>query len=139
MAISKKLLNPGERLIISTRQHPKALFLPILALIVFLAVGVAAESYLDDDGFQQVLGYIVWVLVLLGVLWFSLRPFLVWATTVHAFTDRRLITRWDASRLSASSCDRYGLEMPAVSASCCWLSPRCSRQTRIGLAPSRRA
>lgn len=94
MAISKKLLNPGERLIISTRQHPKALFVPILALVVLLAIGVAAEANLDDDGFQQVLGYIVWVLVILGILWFSVRPFLVWATTVHAFTDRRLITRW---------------------------------------------
>ena len=93
MAISKKLLNDGERLIISTRQHPKALFVPILALVVFLAIGVVAESYLEDEGAQQVLGYIVWVLVVLGIAWFSVRPFLVWLTTVHAFTDRRLITR----------------------------------------------
>lgn len=93
MAISKKLLNPGERLILSTRQHPKALFVPILALVVLLAIGVVAEANLDDDGFQQVVGYIVWVLAILGILWFSVRPFLVWLTTVHAFTDRRLITR----------------------------------------------
>lgn len=93
MAISKKLLNPGERLILSTRQHPKALFVPILALVVLLAIGVVAEANLDDDGFPQVLGYVVWVLAILGILWFSVRPFLVWLTTVHAFTDRRLITR----------------------------------------------
>lgn len=93
MAISKKLLNPGERLIISTRQHPKALFVPILVLVVLLAVAVAAQVQLDDSGAQQVLGYIVWVLAILGILWFSVRPFLVWLTTVHAFTDRRLITR----------------------------------------------
>ena len=93
MAISKKLLNPGERLIISTRQHPKALFLPILALIVFLAIAVVVQAKLDDTGFQRVLTLIVWVLALIGILWFSLRPFLVWLTTVHAFTDRRLITR----------------------------------------------
>lgn len=93
MAISKKLLNPGERLIISTRQHPKALFGPILVLVLLLAVGVLAQVKLDDDGFQQTLTYIVWVLALLGILWFTVRPFLVWLTTVHAFTDRRLITR----------------------------------------------
>ncbi|GAA1530578.1 PH domain-containing protein [Nocardioides humi] len=93
MAISKKLLNPGERLVISTRQHPKALFGPILALVVLLAVGVVVQVRLDGDGAQGVLRLIVWVLVLLGVLWFTVRPFLVWLTTVHAFTDRRLITR----------------------------------------------
>ncbi|MBM7519255.1 PH domain-containing protein [Nocardioides nitrophenolicus] len=93
MAISKKLLNPGERLIISTRQHPKALFGPILALVVLLAIGVAAQVLLDDTGFQRVLTLIVWVLVAIGILWFSVRPFLDWLTTVHAFTDRRLITR----------------------------------------------
>ena len=93
MAISKKLLNPGERLVVSTRQHPKALFVPILALVVLLAVGVVAQARLDDSGFQGVLRLIVWVLVVLGILWFSVRPFLVWLTTVHAFTDRRLITR----------------------------------------------
>ncbi|MBM0128110.1 PH domain-containing protein [Pimelobacter simplex] len=93
MAISKKLLNPGERLIISTRQHPKALFGPILALVVLLAAGVAAQVLLEDDGFQRVLTLIVWVLVVLGILWFAVRPFLDWLATVHAFTDRRLITR----------------------------------------------
>lgn len=93
MAISKKLLNPGERLIISTRQHPKALFAPLLVLVVLLAVAVVAQVQLDDSGFQQVLTYIVWVLAALGILWFTVRPFLIWLTTVHAFTDRRLITR----------------------------------------------
>jgi membrane protein YdbS with pleckstrin-like domain len=93
VAISKKLLNPGERLIISTRQHPKALFFPILALIVFLAIAVAVQAKLDDTGFQHVVTLIVWVLALIGIVWFTLRPFLVWLTTVHAFTDRRLITR----------------------------------------------
>jgi uncharacterized membrane protein YdbT with pleckstrin-like domain len=35
-----------------------------------------------------------WALVAVGVLWWTLRPFLIWLTTAHAFTDRRLITRW---------------------------------------------
>ena len=70
MAISKKLLNPGERLVLSTRQHPKALFGPILALVVLLAAGVAAQVLLDDTGFQRVLTLIVWVLVVIGIAWF---------------------------------------------------------------------
>lgn len=92
MAISKKLLNPGENLLISTRQHPKALFGPILALVVLLAIGVAVQVWIDDAD----LGWLelaVWVICLLGILWFTVRPFLDWLTTVHGITERRLITR----------------------------------------------
>lgn len=91
MAISKKLLNPGETLVISCRQHPKALFGPILALVFFLAVGVAAQVLLDAD--WHWLELTVWVLCLLAILWWTVRPVLVWLTTVDGITDRRLITR----------------------------------------------
>ncbi len=92
MAISKKLLNPGENLLISTRQHPKALFGAIVALVFFLAVAVAVQVWIDDED----LGWVelaVWVICLLGILWFTVRPFFVWLTTVHGITERRLITR----------------------------------------------
>lgn len=89
MAISKKLLNPDERLLTSTRSHPKALFGPILALVLLLAAGVFVQT-LDAP---EVVTLIVWVLLALGVVYFTLRPLLVWLTTVHAFTDRRIITR----------------------------------------------
>ncbi|KAA1427151.1 PH domain-containing protein [Nocardioides antri] len=94
MAISEKLLNPGEKLIISARQHPKALFGPILALVAFLAIGVAIQVLLGDEGDAATwTTRIVWVLCGLGILWFTVRPFLDWLTTVHGVTDRRLITR----------------------------------------------
>lgn len=93
MAISQKLLNPGERLVLSTRQHPKALFVPILALVVLLALAVFVQVKLDDSGFQKVLTWIVWAVAIVGILWLTVWPFLNWLTTVHAFTDRRLITR----------------------------------------------
>ncbi|TIC86723.1 PH domain-containing protein [Nocardioides sp. GY 10113] len=89
MAISKKLLNPGERLLISTRQHPKALIGPVLVAVLLLAVGIFVQVRAD----QEWLTLTVWVLCLLGILWWSVRPFLAWLSTVHAFTDRRLITR----------------------------------------------
>ena len=93
MAISEKLLNPGEKLVISCRQHPKALFAPILWLVVFLAIGVAGEATLDDDGVSKWTSRGVWVVCALGILWFSVRKFFIWLTTVHGVTDRRLITR----------------------------------------------
>ena len=94
MAISEKLLNPGEKLVVSARQHPKALFGPILALVVLLAIGVAVQVVVGTDGDTATwTTRIVWILCGLGILWFTVRPFLDWLTTVHGVTDRRLITR----------------------------------------------
>ncbi len=66
MAISLKLLNPGEHLILSCRQHVKALIGPALILLVLLAIGVAVQVAVDG----RILHWVVWVLVLLGALWF---------------------------------------------------------------------
>lgn len=93
MAISAKLLNPGEKLIISTREHPKALFGAIFALVAFLAIGVAGQVLLGDGDAAGIIQLIIWVVVGLGIVWYSVRPLLEWLATVHAFTDRRIITR----------------------------------------------
>ncbi len=89
MAISQKLLNPGERLILSCRQHPKALFGPAALLVVLLVIGVAVQVAVDG----RVLHWIVWLLVLVGAVWFVAPPALRWFATVYGFTDRRIITR----------------------------------------------
>ena len=79
MAISQKLLNPGESVVISTRTHPKALLLPVLALVVFLAVGVAFMQFVDNDTARLV----VWAIVAIGILWYFFRPLLVWMTASY--------------------------------------------------------
>ncbi len=89
MAIDKDLLNPGETVVISTPTHPKALILPILALVVLLAVGVFVMTAVD----QEVVTLVTWAIVAIGIVWFVLRPFLVWLTGTYAITTRRLITR----------------------------------------------
>jgi uncharacterized membrane protein YdbT with pleckstrin-like domain len=89
VAIDKDLLNPGETIVISTRTHPKALILPILALVVLLAVGVVVQRGID----QEIVTLVTWVVVAVGVVWFVLRPFLIWLTATYAITTRRLITR----------------------------------------------
>jgi len=89
VAISRKLLNPGEEVVVSTRTHPKALLWPVLALVVLLAVAVAAQA-----AFQTGLVHrIVWILVLVGILWWSVAPLLRWLSASYTLTDRRLITR----------------------------------------------
>lgn len=89
MAISKDLLNEGETIVVSTRTHPKALLLPILALVVLLAIGVFVQSAVDE----AIVSRIVWGVVVVGVVWFVVRPFLVWLTATYTVTNRRLITR----------------------------------------------
>jgi len=89
VAIDKDLLNEGETIVVSTRTHPKALILPILALVVLLAIGVFVQTAIDE----RVVTLVVWAVVAVGVVWFVLRPFLIWLTATYAITTRRLITR----------------------------------------------
>ncbi|WP_300403836.1 PH domain-containing protein [Nocardioides sp.] len=89
MVISQKLLNPGEKIVVSTRTHPKALILPILTLVVLLAAGVAFSVFVDNGTARLV----AWLLVLVLVLWRVLWPLLDWMTSSYTITDRRLITR----------------------------------------------
>lgn len=89
MAISAKLLNPGERVVVSTRTHVKALFGPALVLVALLVVGAAAQRWIEHDLVR--LG--VWVLVAIGVARYVVWPFLRWLAAAYTFTDRRLITR----------------------------------------------
>ena len=92
MAISQKLLNEGESIVISTRTHPKALLLPFFVLLVFLAIGVFVQRALDDNKYDVVV-LVVWAVVGIGIVWYSLRPALIWATASYTITNRRLITR----------------------------------------------
>ncbi len=89
MAISPKLLNEGEKVVIDTRTHVKALIFPILMLVVFLAIGTWLQTAIDQGTVTKG----VWILVAIGVIWFVLRPLVIWATATYTFTDRRLITR----------------------------------------------
>jgi membrane protein YdbS with pleckstrin-like domain len=89
VAISQKLLNDGESVVISTRTHPKALLAPLFWLVVALAVAVVVDSYVDND----IVGWVVWALAAVAIIWLVLRPLVIWATASYTITNRRLITR----------------------------------------------
>jgi membrane protein YdbS with pleckstrin-like domain len=89
VAISRRLLNEGETVIVDTRTHSKALIVPLLALVVLLALGTWVQTVVEKD----LVTLAVWIAVAVGVVWFVLRPLLLWATATYTFTDRRLITR----------------------------------------------
>nr|WP_227467954.1 PH domain-containing protein [Nocardioides lijunqiniae] len=82
-------MNPGERIVVSTRTHPKALLVPLLALVVLLAAAVAFQVLVDNSTARLV----VWAIALVGILWFVLWPALDWMMASYTITNRRLITR----------------------------------------------
>jgi uncharacterized membrane protein YdbT with pleckstrin-like domain len=92
VAISGRLLNAGEHVVVSTRTHGKVLLVPAVLLVVVAATAGFATSYPTVVD-HAVLLAVVWGLALLVVVWRSVLPFLRWLTTTFTLTDRRLITR----------------------------------------------
>ena len=92
MAISSKLLNEGEHVVVSTRTHPKVLILPLLIFLVLGALGTFLSS-VGDGGAAHVMHIVVWILIALAVLWLTVRPLITWATTTYTFTNRRFLKR----------------------------------------------
>ena len=94
MSISPKLLNEGEHVVVSCRTHVKALFGPILVLLLVLAGGIVLTVLeIGNDTVDKVINYAAWVLMAVVVVWWIVRPFLKWWTTTYTFTNRRLMFR----------------------------------------------
>ena len=91
MGISPKLLGDGERVVVSTRTHAKALVLPILAFIVICAVAGFLAALVPSD--LAWLRWIVAAIAAVAVIVWVLRPSLGWLTASYTLTSHRLITR----------------------------------------------
>ena len=92
MVISQRLLNEGEHILLSTRTHVKALFLPAVVLILVAGLGGYLTS-LPDGEHAATWRWVTVVIAALLLIWFVIRPFLHWLLTSYTFTNRRLITR----------------------------------------------
>ncbi|MGI8434891.1 MAG: PH domain-containing protein [Nocardioidaceae bacterium] len=93
MAISPKLLGEGEQVIVSTRTHWKALGVPVLIFILTCGLAGFLLAVLPSGDAHDVLMWIVLGVAGLVILWFTLRPLLVWLTASYTVTNRRLINR----------------------------------------------
>jgi uncharacterized membrane protein YdbT with pleckstrin-like domain len=97
VAINPKLLNQGERVVVTTRTHVKVLFVPVLVLLLvafvtaFLAALVNRE--VGNETTRTILYLALGVLAATAVGVWSLKPFLDWFSTSYTFTDRRFIQR----------------------------------------------
>jgi uncharacterized membrane protein YdbT with pleckstrin-like domain len=87
-----RLLSDGERIVVSTRTHPKALVLPALVLVVALgAAGWLTTLGSGDAG--KVLHWVAWLVAAAVIVWWVLVPLVAWLTTTYTFTSRRFIKR----------------------------------------------
>ncbi|WP_110206292.1 PH domain-containing protein [Nocardioides daejeonensis] len=94
MAISPKLLNDGERIVVSCRTHVKALFGPIVVLLLVLIGGIVLTVLeIGNDTVDKTINYAAWVIMAAVAVWWVVRPFLKWWTTTYTFTNRRLMFR----------------------------------------------
>jgi uncharacterized membrane protein YdbT with pleckstrin-like domain len=89
VAISQKLLTDGESVVVDTRTHPKALLVPGIVLVLALVVAI----FLDRKIGNGVVSLLVWIVALVVIVWWVLRPFLDWLTSTYTVTSKRLITR----------------------------------------------
>ena len=89
MAISPQQLGDGERVIVDTRTHPKALVWPSVALLVILA----AAGWLTGIVPAGIATWILWGVAAVAIIWLFVAPLLSWLNSTYTLTSRRLITR----------------------------------------------
>lgn len=91
MSVPHKLLIEGETVVMSMRTHAKALILPAVVLIVLAAIGGFLTAILPESDIDQWVVIGIWVLVALGVIWWSIVPFVRWLTTEYTVTSKRVL------------------------------------------------
>ena len=77
MGIPEKQLSPGERVIVSTRTHWKALVVPVLILIVASAIAAFLIAVSPSGSAHKVL------VIIIGVVWAIVQPWRL--TLLHPF------------------------------------------------------
>jgi len=87
MAFPRRLLIPGEQLILDLRPHPIALFMPILAAVI----GFIAATWLSAK--TNFADWLWWVLFLILLLVYVVPKVIAWLTSNFAVTTERVIHR----------------------------------------------
>jgi uncharacterized membrane protein YdbT with pleckstrin-like domain len=92
MGLPADLLGEGEVEELHLRSHAKALIVPVLVLLLIAVITGFAVAFVPPTT-QPWSGWIIAVIALVGVVMWTIVPFLRWWTTTYTFTNRRIITR----------------------------------------------
>jgi uncharacterized membrane protein YdbT with pleckstrin-like domain len=93
MAFPRKLLVPGEQLVLDLRPHPVALAVAAVVTLIAIAIGAWLIATFNFD-------LIVAALVLIALVAYPLRKLIAWLTSYFVVTSDRVIQRegWIAKR-----------------------------------------
>ncbi len=89
MGYPRKLLADGETIQFELKPHWRALFVPIVVLIIIVFLG----TWLYFITTNSILRYAILGAGVIVVAWWAALPFLRWLTTQFVFTNRRVIVR----------------------------------------------
>ena len=89
MGYPKKLLADGETIQFELKPHWRALFVPIVVLVIIVFAG----TWLYFITTSSILRYVILAVGVIVVAWWAALPFLRWLTTQFVFTNRRVIVR----------------------------------------------
>ena len=90
MAFPRKLLIPGEQLVLELRPHPVALGLAALGTIGALVLAGWLSIKVFDDGVMQ---SIVWIALIVFLVLYPIRKLVWWLTSDFVVTSSRVIHR----------------------------------------------
>lgn len=90
MAFPRKLLIPGEQLVLELRPHPVALGLAALFTVGALILAGWLSTKVFDDGVMQ---SIVWIALIVFLVLYPLRKLVWWLTSDFVVTSSRVIHR----------------------------------------------
>ncbi|HVY10143.1 MAG TPA: PH domain-containing protein [Mycobacteriales bacterium] len=93
MGFPENVLDDDEKVVRNLRQHWRRVVGPVI--LAPIVVGLASYGWfsLPDNSARKVLRWIILAAALVILVWWSLRPFLVWLTTRYVITDRRVLMR----------------------------------------------
>ena len=89
MAISPKLLTDGEKIVVDTRTHPKAIAAPLLLLVVVVFLAI----WLDQHVGVTYSSWLIYGLAAVVLVIWVVKPLIEWLTATYTITNKRLITR----------------------------------------------
>ena len=92
MGFPRKLINPGEEVVLDLRPHWWYMAEPTVALLGATALGIFRWQVDIDGTLGDVLSYAAIVLILVCLLWFAVR-YARWVTTNFVVTSERVIFR----------------------------------------------
>jgi uncharacterized membrane protein YdbT with pleckstrin-like domain len=90
MAFPDSILDEGEEVVRNMRPHWRRIAVAVVLLPI--VVGLASYGITKEKHHKPVV-YIILIAAVVILVWFSLRPILVWLSTRYVVTNRRVLIR----------------------------------------------